>query len=141
MRIRRAKLEDASAIAELLAELGYEASASTITKKLRLFAANPFDEAFVALAGDGVAGCISVHCHELFHTDGRLGRITSLVVSESHKRLGVGSALIREGEKFLKANGCIRVEVTSGDHRPDAHEFYRENGYCEDERRFIKKLD
>jgi N-acetylglutamate synthase-like GNAT family acetyltransferase len=140
MRIRRAKPEDAPAIAGLMAELGYEASPSTITKKLHLLAATEFDEAFVAIENDSVVGCISVHTHELFHADGRLGRITSLVVGMGSRHLVIGSALVREAEMFSEVNGCIRVEVTSGDHRWDAHRFYLANGYAEDERRFLKKL-
>jgi hypothetical protein len=41
-------------------------------------------------------------------------------------------------EKTTWAHGCIRVEVTSGDHRPDAHAFYERMGYKSDCRRFIK---
>ncbi|CAA9336555.1 MAG: hypothetical protein AVDCRST_MAG40-2194, partial [uncultured Gemmatimonadaceae bacterium] len=51
---------------------------------------------------------------------------------------GVGRALVGAVEAFAWAAGCRRVEVTSGDHRPAAHAFYRAAGYREDERRFVK---
>jgi hypothetical protein len=41
-------------------------------------------------------------------------------------------------EEFFQMAGCIRSEVTSGEHRSDAHAFFKSFGYLEDERRFIK---
>ncbi|PYO92644.1 MAG: hypothetical protein DMD58_01460 [Gemmatimonadetes bacterium] len=47
-------------------------------------------------------------------------------------------ALVAAAEAFAWQRDCRRVEVTSGDHREDAHTFYRALGYEMDERRFIK---
>jgi hypothetical protein len=47
---------------------------------------------------------------------------------------------VATAEAFAWAAGCKRIEVTSGDHRPEAHAFYRAIGYVEDERRFIKSV-
>lgn len=33
---------------------------------------------------------------------------------------------------------CARIEITSGDHRPDAQAFYEATGYFQDCRRFIR---
>jgi GNAT superfamily N-acetyltransferase len=140
MSIRIATSEDAEAIAELMMQLGYEASPAMIAGKLHFFAQSQYDEAFVATDDNRPVGCISVHAHELFHTSGKLGRITSLVVDEDARIAGVGAALIEAAERFFRAAGCIRAEVTSGDHRLAAHRFYLANGFVEDERRFIKIL-
>jgi hypothetical protein len=44
-------------------------------------------------------------------------------------------------EEAAAACGCLRMEVTSGDHREqDAHLFYQAQGYRADCRRFIKDL-
>jgi GNAT superfamily N-acetyltransferase len=47
--------------------------------------------------------------------------------------------LVAEAEEFAWNNGCSRIEITSGDHRPDAHAFYEAIGYFQDCRRFIKE--
>ncbi len=109
---------------------------------LRTFANSQSDQALVALDDHHqVVGCISAHAHELFHATGRLFRISSLIVHDENRRIGVGAGLIEAAEIFFKASGCGRAEVTSGDQRLAAHRFYAANGYIEDERRFIKKLD
>ena len=68
-----------------------------------------------------------------------LGRITSLVVDPGHRQCGIGRLLVAAVEEFGRAHGCIRFEVTSGDHRPEAHAFYEHLGYKLDCRRFVKR--
>ena len=87
-----------------------------------------------------IVGCLSAHAHELFHVPGRLGRITSMVVDANARGHGVGRALVDRAMAFFQERGCVRVEVTSGDHRPGAHVFYQSVGFIVDERRFVKRL-
>jgi N-acetylglutamate synthase-like GNAT family acetyltransferase len=138
--VRVARIEDAPAIARLLAELGYAPSDSLIADKLRQFAQSEGDDVFLAIRGARIIGCISLHVHELFHAHGRLGRITSLLVESSARNQGVGHVLVGRADSYFRSAGCIRAEVTSGDHRPEAHLFYVRNGYLADERRFVKRL-
>jgi GNAT superfamily N-acetyltransferase len=138
--VRIARLEDAPAIARLLAELGYGPSEALIGDKLRQFAHSEVDEAFLAIQRGRAVGCISVHVHALFHAAGQLGRITSLVVESSAQNRGIGRALVERANSYFRSSGCIRAEVTTGDHRPQAHRFYVRNGYLADERRFVKTL-
>jgi GNAT superfamily N-acetyltransferase len=51
----------------------------------------------------------------------------------------LGQRLVAEAEAFAWNNGCARIEITSGDHRPDAHAFCEAIGYFQDCRRFVKK--
>lgn len=53
------------------------------------------------------------------------------------------SALMKElgyeaSPDLIKSKDFIKSEVTSGDHRKEAHAFYESCGYARDERRFIK---
>jgi len=136
--VRLAQAKDAPAIALLIGELGYKVSDQVILKKLNHFAEQKSGEAFVATEGEHVLGCISVHVQELFHAPGRLGRITSLVVNKRAEGAGVGRALMERANDYFRTSGCVRAEVTSGDHRPATHRFYVANGYAQDERRFVK---
>ncbi|OLD51200.1 MAG: hypothetical protein AUI63_00960 [Gemmatimonadetes bacterium 13_1_40CM_2_60_3] len=79
-----------------------------------------------------------MHLVPLFHAAGNLARLTALAVVPGHQRKGVGRALVTAAEAFAWEHDCRRVEVTSGDHREDAHRFYHALGYEMDERRFIK---
>ena len=138
--VRQAEPADASAVARLLAQLGYDAPADLLVEKLRSIQRATLDAAFVATDDEIVAGCISVHAHELLHTRGRLGRITSLVVDEEFRGAGVGRALIEQAVAFLREVDCCRIEVTSGDHRPAAHAFYEAMDFRRDKPRFLRNL-
>jgi len=139
--IRRAESGDADAIAGCLAELGYETPASLVTSKLSTLTASAADGVLVAIEPDaGLVGVVSVHLLPLFHAPGNLARVTALAVRKDHQRQGVGRALVAAAEVFAWRHDCRRVEVTSGDHRSEAHDFYKGLGYQTDERRFIKHV-
>jgi GNAT superfamily N-acetyltransferase len=135
---RRARSEDAPAVAELLVALGYLSAVAQIERRIADSAASPDTAVFVAESMNRIVGVLSFHCIPLFHADGSLGRITSLVVAPDYRQRGVGRLLVGAAEAFARTHGCSRVEVTSGDHRPDAHAFYQHLGYRLDSRRFVK---
>lgn len=137
--IRTAVAADAPAIAGLMGQLGYEANEALIVRKLAILVANACDSVLLAEVDGCVAGVISLHVMELFHAEGRIGRITSLVVDAGHRGRGVGEALVAVADRFFTGQGCVRAEVTSGDHRTAAHAFYAAQGYAPDERRFLKR--
>jgi len=60
------------------------------------------------------------------------------VVDSQFKGRGIGKRLVAEAEEFAWENGCARIEITSDEHRVDAHAFYEAVGYKPDSRRFIK---
>jgi N-acetylglutamate synthase-like GNAT family acetyltransferase len=137
--IRLAETSDASKIAELLAELGYVASPALVISKITVLAGSPNDLVLVAENENVIAGVISLHVTELFHTAGRIGRITGLVIASDKRGEGVGKLLVEAADAFFRSTSCVRAEVTSGDHRPEAHMFYQAQGYLADERRFVKR--
>ena len=143
--VRRAMLSDSRQIAECLAELGYGTSAEFVAERLDALADSATDATFVAMRPLGgpprrlILGVASVHLLPLFHAPGNLARLTALAVRREAQGLGVGRALVEAVEAFAWQADCRRLEVTSGDHRPGAHDFYRALGYVEDERRFIKR--
>jgi ribosomal protein S18 acetylase RimI-like enzyme len=136
--IRRIQPADAPAAAKLLTALGYPSSAAQVAQRLASGAEGADMAVFVAEFQGRVAGLLSFHCIPMFHADGCLGRITSLVVANEFRQRGIGRRLVLAGEEFGWANRCTRIEVTSGDQRPEAHAFYQHLGYQNDCRRFIK---
>jgi GNAT superfamily N-acetyltransferase len=137
--IRRAERGDAAATASCLATLGYDTHAALVLEKLSALASSSADAVLVAVESSvGVVGVASVHVLPLFHAPGNLARLTALAVRQDQQGRGIGRALVAAVEAFAWEHDCRRVEVTSGDHRPEAHAFYRKLGYRTDERRFIK---
>ena len=137
--VRRAEGEDAAAIAVCLAALGYGTSTMLVAQKLSVLMGSSSDTVLVAEdPTTGIVGVVSVHLVPLFHAVGNLARLTALAVVPGHQRKGTGRALVAAAEAFAWQRDCRRVEVTSGDHREDAHTFYRALGYEMNERRFIK---
>ena len=139
--VRPARPEDGSRIRELLAQLGYAADPSHVEQRLETMEKSGTDTVLVAETGGAVIGVASLHSFDLFHQPGRIGRITSFVVDASVRGEGAGKLLLAAADEFFRSVGCIRSEVTSGDHRPAAHAFYEANGYVPDERRFLKRYD
>ena len=138
MEIRIARKEDSESISELMRELGYKTSVDLIREKIGEVVQSDIDQVFVAVIDNQVVGCVSCHLTQLFHQKGRAGRITSLVVLKNYRNTGIGTRLVKAADHFFQSNGCSGAEVTSGDHRKEAHDFYQNQGYKLDERRFIK---
>ena len=141
MSIRRITVSDIPSAAALLAELGYPTAEAELGERLEAIAANPDDAVLVAESEGKILGLVSVHSFEMIHRPGRLGRITSLVVAATARGGGIGTTLLVAAEKHLRANGCVKLEVTSGEQRSSAHDFYAANGYKEERVRFTKTSD
>ncbi|MFJ8719630.1 GNAT family N-acetyltransferase [Streptomyces violaceus] len=144
MRIRPAHRTDASAVNELLDQLGYPQDGRAATaNRIQTWAEDPSSAAYVAEAGDDLLGVIAVHVCPFFERDGSWGRIVALVVSGRARGRDVGSQLVAAVESFAATRGCVRMEVTSGDRRQDAHRFYRRCGYIDQagkSSRFLRDL-
>lgn len=138
LSVRTAVAGDAPQIAHLLGELGYPATEAFALDRLTFLADRPDDAVFVVDCAGELAGFLSFHISPLFHAAGNMGRITAMAVGRQFQRRGVGRQLVAAAEQFAWTHGCLRIEVTSGDHRLDAHAFYEAMGFRVDIRRFIK---
>lgn len=141
LRIRAATAADGPDIADLLRQLGYPAPAEAIPGRLARMSAEMGQTVLVASAGERVVGLATVIVRHVIHDDAPFARLAALVVAEDRRGRGVGRALAAAAEEIAVAAGCSLMEVTSGDHRPGAHDFYRELGYEERPRRFLKRLE
>jgi ribosomal protein S18 acetylase RimI-like enzyme len=60
---------------------------------------------------------------------GLIGHVDELVVDQRHRRMGIGSALLRRMEEIAAEMGCKRLQLDSAHHRLEAHAFYESLGF------------
>lgn len=136
--IREANAADAAAVSRLITDLGYEMDADGVRSRFVAYS-TATSKVWVAEQSLHVVGFLSFHVIPLFHASNDLGRITAMAIASSHQRRGIGRSLLERAEEFAWRAGCVRIEVTSGDHREGkAHRFYESAGYVLNCRRFLK---
>jgi GNAT superfamily N-acetyltransferase len=129
LTVRVIAREDASAVAELSGQLGYEASVAEISERIEVLSSCLDDRvALVACAGGGVVGWIEAGIvHHLQSTPYAL--ISGLVVKDGIRSLGVGKRLCAEVEEWSRNKGMAVLRVTSRMSREGAHRFYLREGF------------
>lgn len=83
---------------------------------------------FVAIESGRIVGFCWCVYYEHIRNKGS-GYIEELFVERRYRRSGIGSALVREGLRFLKREGAIVVFVFTGPHSTAAKRFYRAVGF------------
>jgi predicted N-acetyltransferase YhbS len=129
LHVRVIALEDATAVAELSVQLGYEASSAEIEQRITALLSNAESQvALVACEDAEVVGWIEAsivrHLQSAPHT-----LIGGLVVKDGMRGLGVGKRLCAEVEAWSRNKGLTVVRVTSRSTREGAHRFYLREGY------------
>ena len=140
MRIRDATEDDSPSIARLLDELGYPATPEQVVRRVASLIARDDYAVLVVEADDEILGVGTAHVFPVIHQEGPVAIIAALVVSSSVRRSGVGRNLVTELERFAHSSGCKRLQVTTANHRADAHAFYERLGFVFTGRRYVKEM-
>ncbi len=131
--IRNAIKEDIAAVLDLWAAAGSPPSVTDSLDGLtRLLAAD--SQALLVAALDGVlAGSL------IAAWDGWRGSFYRLAVLPRHRRKGLATMLLREGERRLRERGASRLTAIFADEDPIAMSFWRAAGYARqhDRTRFV----
>lgn len=140
LKIREGKLSDASDLAALISELGYETTSAEMESRLISILKDPRYKTFVAQIEGKICGMLgTVSASSYLHND-LSGRIIALVVSTASRQHGIGARLIAAAEKNFIQRGITRVTVTTRFEREKAHQFYEKLGYARTGFRFAKNL-
>lgn len=127
--VRDAESADAPAVAELLGELGYPATAPDVIERLDRLHAFPHATVLVAEVDGRIAGVVTGHLFPSIHATPIAAWLTTLVVGAGFQSRGVGRRLAGAVEEWARQAGAVRISVTSGSHRDGAHAFYERIGY------------
>ena len=139
IQVGSAPPRDAAAIADLLGELGYPASAEEIPARLSAVTEVP-GRVLVAEDARAVIGVASVTRLTLLHRVGPVALLSALVVQPHRRGEGVGRALIDVAERQAAPGGCETLELTSRDDRHRTHRFYVGLGFESGSRKFVRSV-
>jgi GNAT superfamily N-acetyltransferase len=139
VRIRKVRPEDAAAVAELCAQLGYPTSTDDAKTRLEAIGGRP-DHRLIGAELDGqLIGWAHVHADwALDH--GFEADLLGLVVHEEQRGLGIGRALIGEAAEWAFKRRCTRLRVRTNVIRLRAGDFYRRAGFKEVKRQLVLDL-
>jgi len=142
VKIRRAQVEDAPAIADILrgqqtfVQINEEPPANTeqrVRRHFDLCAASPSHSIYVAEDSTGqVAGYAAVHWLPYLLLTGPEGYVSELFVRVSEQGRGIGTLLLEEIKKEGKARGCSRLSLLNMRNRESYRRgYYRKVGWEE----------
>lgn len=138
--IRPAVADDAPALARMLDQLGYPTDAEEIPARLERMRERAGTSVFVAEEHGKPVGVVTVHLFPSLHTSDPVAWLTALVVDETVRGTGVGSALVKRAEEWAARHGAKRLALTSHLRRKEAHEFYKRRQYEHTGVRLAKEL-
>lgn len=138
--IRAARPDDSAALVPLFEELGYPSTADAIRERLLSHSVDPDACVLVAEQGREILGLASLRLLRVMHADEPIAMLTSLVVRSDARGSGVGRRLVAELEAMARARGCVKMILTSGNHRSAAHRFYERVGFSNTGHRFAREI-
>ena len=87
-----------------------------------------------------VIGLVSAELVPYFPNGSTICRVTGFVVSTHHRGQGIGEKLVTGAADFAREHHCSGIEITSAEHRLDAHRFYQRLGFSRTSFRFFHAL-
>lgn len=126
--IRPARSSDATALAQLTHELGYDASPAMISARLMTLLASERYEILVAEGETGLLGWVVVE-RRITLEFGERAEVTGLVVSAQARRSGIGRGLINGAENWARRRRLGSIFVRSDVNRGPSHPFYESLGF------------
>ena len=138
MIIRTAEARDSAAVFRLAQAFAtsYTVEQAAFGRSFAELLTHP--EAFIAVADeDGeVAGYLLGFAHWTFFANGRVGWIEEIMVSQKHRRLGIGRRLMEAFEAWAQVQDVKMIALATR----RAADFYEALGYEESAAYFRKKL-
>ena len=128
--IRKTRFEDKKDVYRLLCELenvqlDYACFSDIFDKQLD----NSMYSSYVYVAEDKVVGFINGRIEAQLHHAAKVLEIMELIVDSNYRNNNIGRYLIDEIKKDAIDNHCVRIELSTSNHRKDAKRFYENYGF------------
>lgn len=135
--IRLATPGDASAIADLISQMGYPITESEAEIRIHQYSKLTYRLMVAELEGVTI-GLIALHIYDVLHLPAPEGRVISFCVDEKVRCKGVGTRLLLEAERFFKESKCYKIVLNCNLRRSDTHQYYLNRGYQFTSKHFAK---
>jgi ribosomal protein S18 acetylase RimI-like enzyme len=134
--IRRGARADLDDVLELWARAGAPPSPTDTVESLERLLDHDAGSLLLAHAGGALVGSL------IAVWNGWRGSFFRLAVDPSHRRAGIASALVREGERRLRARGALRLDAIVAADDPVAIALWQALGYerQQDRARFVRNF-
>lgn len=135
--VRTATEQDIGPVLALWETAGAPPSVSDTREGLSGLLATDREALLIAESGDALVGSL------IASWDGWRGSFYRLVVRPDRRRQGLATALLREGERRLRARGAVRLTAIVAHEDPAAVAFWRAAGYDRqiERTRFIRPVE
>jgi GNAT superfamily N-acetyltransferase len=139
--LRAAEPQDASVLAELVLQLGHAVFLSEVKAQLEQ-PAEPRHALLVAVLAGKVVGFAEVEARRSLPA-GSWAELTGLVVEETLRGQGVGSALVAGARGWALGQGLRRLRVRTRRERESTARFYEKEGFrlCKEQRVYDVELN
>ena len=139
---RDANYGDEVALTVLMNELGYPTTYAEMAARFKSIAEHPDYKSILAVSKGDVVGMAGLAKGIFYEKNGTYVRIVAFVVKQTHRRLGIGEALINAAEQWAAEQGAGTVYINSrnADERKAAYSFYQKMGYIIKSSGFVKQL-
>lgn len=130
MKIEKMGAEDLVEVTLLAEQLGYPNSIEDIKTRFQSLQDSQDYALFVAKNDSGkVIGYIQINREIHTLVAAPRAEVAALVVNQTERSKGIGSALLKRAEGWAKTKNLGLVRIRSNVKRTDAHRFYQRNGY------------
>ena len=147
VRIRDAVVDDWPQVAGLLVELGRDVSPSAVSNPsyvIRFGGHLALRESRTLVAeepGGRLVGFVDLEFRQRLGHPRPQAWVNDLVVTESERSRGIGSALLERAEELARRRGCFRMSLETAGWREETHTFYMRQGWTDNGKWFVKLLD
>ncbi len=126
--IRPADGGDLRALCKLTGELGYSSTLEAVETRFEKLMEAPGNAVFVAVAETRIiVGWVHVFGTHRIESD-TFAELGGLIVSDEHRRRGIGRALLDAARRWAESNGYVKLRVRSRADRDKAHRFFERSG-------------
>jgi aminoglycoside 6'-N-acetyltransferase I len=139
LEIRAATAADASGLDELLVTAGHAISPRALAERLDAIRQEP-GTALIATEWGPPIGLVLLHWYRTLQSDQPTAQITTLLVTPSERRRGIGRLLVKAAAQAARIAGCGVLELLAAPEQQALHDFCRDTGFAEVGPRFLRPL-